>query len=110
MCLPKEYENTNCSRRRFPELVASISQSIKLSLCSEQLDGLPSEDLLTHGHRANVSQFAFPNPLGKHILYIASMIFTFPRNAAHPHLHPPSGSTQSSTGLGVGRGQGAQNS
>ncbi len=84
MCLPKEYENTNCSRRRFPELVASISQSIKLSLCSEQLDGLPSEDLLTHGHRANVSQFAFPHPLCRHMLCIESTIFTLPQNVSNP--------------------------
>ncbi len=55
------WENTNCSRHRFSDLVAFNHQSAKLSRCSEQLVSLALEDLLNHPHRANVSQFAFPH-------------------------------------------------
>jgi hypothetical protein len=57
------WENTNCSRRLFGDLVAFNHQSAKLSRCSEQLARLPLEDLLTHPRSPNVSQFAFPQPV-----------------------------------------------
>jgi hypothetical protein len=57
------WENSNCSRRLFGDLVAFNHQSAKLSLRSEQLARLPLEDLLTHPRSANVSQFVFPQPV-----------------------------------------------
>ena len=57
------WENANCSRRLFGDLVAFNHQSAKLSLRSEQLAGLPLEDLLTHPRSPNVSQFVFPQPV-----------------------------------------------